>query len=82
MDGLNGDMLSMILQMLGVRDVKVTTDTPDTKISIGFTRYDQSCKIEYTLSELIQAIEGPKKAPQEALEGFTDLATLPDPSSG
>lgn len=82
MDGINGDMLSMILRMLGVRNVRATTTAPEARISITFERYDQFRTIEYTLGELIAAIEAPPEGYRAAPEGYTDIATIPDPSSG
>jgi len=82
MDGLNGDMLSMILRTLGVRNVQASTDSPGARIVLEFDRYDQHQRIQYRLGDLIDAIESPQMPPGAAPEGYTDIATIPDPSSG
>ena len=79
---INGDILSIILQMLGVKNVRAETDHPDAKLFLHFERYGQVHKIEYRLGDLVDQLQGPKTAPGEAPEGFTDIASLPDPSSG
>ena len=57
-----------------------TVTTPGAKISIQYERYGQICSLEYTLAEIIQIIQGPGAPSHTAPEGYTDIASLPDPS--
>ena len=82
--GINGDILSLILKMLGVSKVTISTDQPDAIINLTFERYDQSFRSSYRLSDLIEQIQGRDLPPGEAPEGYTDITSIPtpDPSSG
>jgi len=56
---INHDILSMILKMLGVSQLRIETDQPTAKIAIIFQRYGEWHTSEYRLQELIETIEGP-----------------------
>jgi len=76
---VNGNQLKMILRFLGIRDLRVSTVTPEASITIQFERYETHQTLTVTLGELIQAVEAPESSPSQAPDGYTDIRDIPLP---
>ena len=79
---LNGDMLSVILKILGVRNLTIATDHPEAVITIAYTRHDDPHQAVYTLQDLIDATQAqPKPGRPGAPDGYTDINDIPTPET-
>lgn len=79
---LNGDILKMILTMLGVKDLAVETDHPQASLTLRFERYGKHQMIRYTLQELIDQVTPRPSAPPPGYMDINDIATPPEDLSG
>jgi hypothetical protein len=79
MDGIDGDMLSMILKILGVKNIQASTDHPDAILTIHFERHGTIQRVKYRLGDLVDYIQGKRPAslpPGKAPDGYTDITSL------
>ena len=79
---INHDILSVILKMLGVCDLRIETDQPTARIAIIFERYGEWHTSEYTLKELIETLQGPPARQTAGLPSEPDAGQAEHPESG
>jgi len=66
---INDNILATILMFLGVKDLAASSDNPDTKINLTFTRNGKLQELNLTVRELIDAVQDTDSANATAAPG-------------